>query len=187
MQIKKLAIGVITLSCLAVLSLGGCSKSDKQATEPNADQGGAPTAMQGGPNNATLINDLQARLKEKPNDASVYWALGDAYLESRQYNEAVDNYKKAIEITPNESDIYNELGLALHYLGRSPEALKYIEEGIKKNPYNQRIWLTKGFITAYGMADLEGAKAAWEKARALNPESQVGKAAAEYLAQLNKK
>ena len=82
--------------------------------------------------------------------------------------------------------MYNDIGLSLHYLGNSAEGLKYIEEGIAKNPYHQRIWLTKGFILAYGVGDLDGAKEAWEKTRALNPESRIGKAAADYLTQVSK-
>ena len=40
--------------------------------------------------------------------------------------------------------------------------------------------------TGYGMADKDGAIAAWEKAKAINPESRVGKAADEYLLQISK-
>jgi tetratricopeptide (TPR) repeat protein len=90
-------------------------------------------------------------------------------------------------VDPAKSDIYNDIGLALHYTGNSEEGVRYIDEGIKQNPYQQRIWLTKGFILAYGMGDLDAAKEAWEKARTLDPESGIGKAAADYLAQVSKR
>ncbi|MEK7774021.1 MAG: hypothetical protein AAB307_06690, partial [Deltaproteobacteria bacterium] len=77
------------------------------------------------------------------------------------------------------------LGLSVHYQGNSAEGLRYVNEGMERNPYHQRILLTKGFILAYGLGDLGAAKEAWEKAMAINPESQVGKAASEFIAQTN--
>lgn len=171
---------------LSVSLVQGCSKSKEKAGTASVKEDSAPPAPQSA-NNATIIQDLKSRLKDKPNDPDILWRLGDAYFDSKQFAEAETTYKKAIEFKPNETDIYNDLGLSAHYLGKPSEGLRYVEEGIKKNPYHQRIWLTKGFILAYGMGDLDGAKTAWEKANALNPESQVGKAAAEFLAQFNKK
>lgn len=181
MQNKTLITAAIALGLSSMIAVGGCSKKE----EPQqAAQQAAPAQ---GVQNATLIADLEARHKQDPKNTEVLWRLGDAYFDSKQFNESVRYYKMVLDIKPGEADLYNDLGLSLHYLGNSSEALKYLEEGIKKNPYHQRIWLTKGFILAYGTGDLEGAKVAWEKANALNPESQIGKAAAEYLALVNKK
>ena len=182
MQKKTLITAVAALGLSAMLATGGCSK--KEETQPATQQAQPAQGMQ---QNATLIADLEARLKQDPKNPEVLWRLGDAYFDSKQFNESVKYYKKVLEVKPGEADLYNDLGLSLHYLGNSAEAIKYLDEGIKKNPYHQRVWLTKGFILAYGTGDIEGAKVAWEKANALNPESQIGKAAAEYLALVNKK
>lgn len=174
------------MGSVTVLTLTGCSKTQKQEVsnagkEPGAMVSTVPAA------DSPLITDLKARLSAKPGDPDALQKLGDAYFDAKRFEEAVTYYKKALEFKPAEPDIFNDLGLSLHYLGNSAGGLNYIEEGIKKNPYHQRIWLTKGFILAYGMGDLNGARAAWEKAKALNPESQVGKAASEFLTQVNKK
>ncbi|CAG1066259.1 hypothetical protein BAC1_01866 [uncultured bacterium] len=182
MQKKSMITGVVILGLAAILATG-CSKKEEQ---PQPSQQAQQAPVQGA-QNATLIADLETRLKEDPKNTEVLWRLGDAYFDAKQFNESVKHYKKVLEIKPGEADLYNDLGLSLHYLGNSAEAVKYLDEGINKNPYHQRIWLTKGFVLAYGMGDLEGAKAAWEKANALNPESQIGKAASEYLALVNKK
>jgi len=183
LQKKSLITGVVIMGLAAALATG-CSKKEEQPQPAQQAQQASAPAMQ----NATLIADLEARLKEDPKNTEVLWRLGDAYFDAKQFNESVKHYKRVLEIKPaGEADLYNDLGLSLHYLGNSAEAIKYIDEGISKNPYHQRIWLTKGFVLAYGMGDLEGAKAAWEKANALNPESQIGKAASEYLALVNKK
>lgn len=178
--------GAAVVGSAAMLALTGCSKSEKQDTaQQGKDTGGLVTSAPAV--DSPLITELKAKLAAKPKDADTLQKLGDAYFDAKRFTEAVDYYKKALELKPGEADIYNDLGLAMHYLGNSAEGLTYIENGIKKNPYHQRIWLTKGFILAYGMGDMNGARAAWEKAQALDPQSQVGKAASEFLAQVNKK
>ncbi|MBI2411697.1 MAG: tetratricopeptide repeat protein [Deltaproteobacteria bacterium] len=191
MVTRKIIIGFAAAGLIAIAGFTGCSKSKDSGNAQTSGTPGQEASQQapGAPvvSNAVIVEDLKSRLKEKPNDPEVLWRLGDAYFDSKQFAEAADYYKKAIQFKPDETDIYNDLGLSVHYLGKSDEGLKYVEVGIKKNPYHQRIWLTKGFILAYGMGDLQGAKAAWEKAAALNPESQIGKAASEFLAQFNEK
>ncbi|MDP2689385.1 MAG: hypothetical protein Q8P48_04635 [Deltaproteobacteria bacterium] len=179
MRIKNFFFGAAVAAAIALPVLSGCSKSDdgqKAATN-------GPAAVSPQVNSTALIDDLKARLRENPNDADILWRLADVYFEAKQFAESSEYYKKVLVVKPNETDVYNDLGLSYHYMGNSSEGLRHIEDGIKKNPYHQRIWLTKGFIMAYGMGDLDGAKAAWEKANALNPESQIGKAAADFLAQ----
>lgn len=183
-NIRKTILSAAIIGFVMISALAGCSKKDEKASDSSSQ---APASVAQAPSNTSLVNDLQARLKEKPNDPDILWKLADAYFEAHQYDQAAVYYKKTLNLKPNEADVYNDAGLSLHYSKQSDEALKYVEEGIKRNPYHQRIWLTKGFILAYGKGDLEGAKAAWEKANALNPESQVGKAAADFLAQFNKK
>jgi tetratricopeptide (TPR) repeat protein len=141
---------------------------------------------QQGSNGGAVIKDLLAKQKKSPEDTELTISLADAYFEQKRYEEAIKFYIAAIELDPDRPWGYNAIGLAMHYLGRPLDGLKYIELGIERNPYHQQIWLTKGFILAYGMADRDGAKAAWEKAKAINPESRVGKAADEYLVQISK-
>ncbi|HZX36418.1 MAG TPA: tetratricopeptide repeat protein [Thermodesulfobacteriota bacterium] len=129
-----------------------------------------------------ILNDLKARLAEQPDDWDLNARVADIYLETRRYEDAIIYYKKAIELNPEDVDSYNDLGLAHFYLQRPLDGLKYVEDGIKRDPNYQRIWLTKGFMLAYGFGDRrQEAIAAWKKAEAINPSSDVGSAARKYL------
>jgi tetratricopeptide (TPR) repeat protein len=130
-----------------------------------------------------VLRDLKERLNKNPDDFQVLSRLGDTYLELMKFDDAFRYYRRAIEVNPEDVDTYNDLGLASHYNGNSAEALTYVDEGIKRNPYYQRIWLTRGFIMAYGMGNQDEAVASWEKALSIAPETPVGKAAADYLAE----
>ena len=187
MASKNSSTIIIAVIVAIVFGIGGYLVGSKSGGKGETvyHSAGGETQQQG--SNATdMLKELQATLKKNPGSFEVTISLADAYFEQKYYEESIKYYKKAIEIDPSRPWGYNAIGLALHYLGRPNDALEYIELGIKQNPYHQQIWLTKGFILAYGMADRDGAKTAWEKAKAINPDSRVGKAADEYLVQISK-
>jgi len=185
---KNSAIIVVAVIIIIIAAVGGyfLGKGGGGAPSNSVYRNNGPANPAIGNIKASLISDLEARLKEKPDDAKTIYTLADTYFTMKRFEDAVKFYNKLLTLTPDDTDIYNDLGLSLHYLGRSAEGLRSIEDGIKKNPYNQRIWLTKGFILAYGVGDLLKAEEAWKKARAIDPKSSVGKAADNYLVQINK-
>jgi tetratricopeptide (TPR) repeat protein len=134
-----------------------------------------------------VLDDLKERLKINPNDFQVLSRLGDTYFELMNFEDALRYYKRAAEVNPDDVDTYNDLGLTSHYIGNSAEALAYLDTGIKKNPYYQRIWLTRGFIMAYGMGNPDDAIESWEKAVSIAPGTPVGKAAADYIAEFKRR
>lgn len=190
MQNRNLIIGIGVI--IVVVAIGGYLIGTRSGgrvvsgqTSGQGGQGATPVSV---PQNYTaIIADIKAKLKDKPNDSDLLFSLADVYFELRRFDEAANYYKKVIEIKPDNPDAYKEAGLALHYMGKSNEGIKYIEEGLKKNPYHQKMWLTKGFILAHGIGDMKAAASAWEKTRTLDPESQAGRAATEYLAQISQK
>ena len=70
----------------------------------------------------------------------------DEYFAARQYDRAAALYQRLLSFSPDNVDVLNNLGLTLHYLGRSDEALRRLNEGVTADPENQRIWLTLGFV-----------------------------------------
>ncbi|NNE63360.1 MAG: tetratricopeptide repeat protein, partial [Gammaproteobacteria bacterium] len=48
----------------------------------------------------------------------------DEYFTRQQYDRAADSYQKLLVLGPNNAETYNNLGITLHYLGRSTEALR---------------------------------------------------------------
>ncbi len=70
------------------------------------------------------------------------------FFANRQYEKAAEMYERLLAFSPNDAEIYNNLGLTLHYLGRSTEALGKLNEGIAIDPEHQRIWLTLGYVNS---------------------------------------
>lgn len=107
----------------------------------------------------------------------------DELFANQQYDRAAELYARALEFAPGNAELYNNLGLTLHYVGRSSEALERLAEGVAINPTHQRIWLTTGFIYAQ-TGNVADARLALNNAAMIDSESDVGRSAAEMLANL---
>ena len=75
-------------------------------------------------------------IKMKPNDAEVWYNLGNAFLEQQNWEEAITAFRKLIEIKPNIVDAWRYLGYALWKQGKLEEAANAHAEGLKANPKN---------------------------------------------------
>ncbi|MEW6601754.1 MAG: tetratricopeptide repeat protein [Nitrospirota bacterium] len=99
--------------------------------------------------------------------------LGDKYFESSRFNQAIEIYKKVLEVDPGDIDTYNDLGLAYQYTGRTNLAIDALQEGVKAAPSDQRIWLSLGFVNMSAGNNAE-AKAALKKAVEIDPRTDIG-------------
>lgn len=61
-----------------------------------------------------------------------------------RHNEAINCYKKAINISPNIYQIWNNLGLALNNAGKYEEAINVLNKAISINPNYESSWLNRG-------------------------------------------
>lgn len=107
----------------------------------------------------------------------------DNHFARAEYDQAARGYAELLDMGVRDVDVFNNLGITLHYLGQSPDALQVLADGIAVDPTYQRIWLTSGFVNSQ-IGDIEQARIALEKARSLDPNSEVGQAAQQMLEQL---
>jgi adenylate cyclase len=77
------------------------------------------------------------------------WAVCIACLWARRHDEAVSTAQKMIAFNPNFAWGHHELGLILHYVGRSDEALQHFEHAVALDPYFPDIWLHHQAQAAY--------------------------------------
>lgn len=104
----------------------------------------------------------------------------DELFSNRQYDQAAVLYERLIVAGSGDANIYNNLGLTLHYLGRSGEALKVLNEGVAVDSSYQRIWLTLGFVNNQ-LGHFEQARKALSTATQMNANNDVGQSAQQML------
>jgi len=114
------------------------------------------------------------------NDPAQLSLQADEAFSNQQFGQAAELYERLMLADPGNADTYNNLGLTLHYLGRTSEALSVLDEGVTVDPGYQRIWLTLGFVSIQA-GDLEKARSALTTAVQMGEDTEVGKSAAHML------
>ena len=109
--------------------------------------------------------------------------LANEFFVSRQYDRAAELYEKLLQFGPDNAETYNNLGLTLHYLGRSTEALSRLNEGVAVDPAHQRTWLTLGFVNSQ-MGNTKQAREALTNAIEIGTDDEVRKSATKMLEDL---
>jgi protein involved in polysaccharide export with SLBB domain/Flp pilus assembly protein TadD len=66
--------------------------------------------------------------------AADFYKIGLAHYESKQFKNAVDAFKRASRLKPNDADIHYNLGLAYYSSNMYKEAAKAYEQAIKLKP-----------------------------------------------------
>jgi len=107
----------------------------------------------------------------------------DDFFASGQYQRAADSYERLLTFSPNDVRIHNNLGITLHYLGRSSEALQRLNDGVAMDPENQRIWLTLGFVNSQ-LGNTDQARTALTSATQIGTDESIRQSALKMLEEL---
>jgi len=118
-----------------------------------------------------------------PQDPTEIYRQAEEFFANRQYERAAELYARLLTFSPNDGEIHNNLGLTLHYLGRSGEALETLNEGVAVDPENQRIWLTLGYVNSQ-LGNTEQARAALTNAAQIGTNESIRQSAMKMLEDL---
>ncbi|MGY8795185.1 MAG: tetratricopeptide repeat protein [Woeseiales bacterium] len=127
--------------------------------------------------------DTLVPLQTDAGDPANLVVQANAHFENKQYVAAAKLYEKLIDLDPRNIDAYNNLGITLHYLGRSAEALEWLDAGINLDSTHQRIWLTLGFVHK-DLGNFEPAQIALSTAVRIDSDSTIGKSSARFLEEI---
>ncbi len=118
-----------------------------------------------------------------PQDPVEIYRQADEFFASKRYGRAAELYARLLAFSPDDGEIHNNLGLTLHYLGRSNEALERLNEGVVVDPENQRTWLTLGYVNSQ-LGNTEQARTALTKATQIGTDESIKQSAMKMLEEL---
>lgn len=78
-----------------------------------------------------LVDSLEAMLARGQDSALLRYGLGGEYLNLKQHDKAIEHLRKAVALDPKYSAAWKLLGKALAEAGRTDEAIKAYEDGIR--------------------------------------------------------
>ncbi len=111
-------------------------------------------------------------VKSSPDSPKAHYALGDIYYKEGNYDQALEEFKKALELNQNFAEIYNNVGLIYEQKGLYNEALREYEKALKMSCIfdNTYIHIHNNMGNAYTRMNLYNkAILQYKKALELNP------------------
>jgi tetratricopeptide (TPR) repeat protein len=163
---------------------------DYYMQETQSVTGHPPIANQGATSwsrgvTATDISRLSSPglVEPTPSDPAEIYRRAEESFANKQYAQAASLYEQLLAYSPNDAEIYNNLGLTSFYLGRPDDALRWLNEGVAKDAGHQRIWLTLGYVNGQ-LGNTEQARSALTQATQVGGNASIRDAAEKMLAEL---
>ena len=115
-----------------------------------------------------VILHLTTEINNSPDCVRLYFQRGNAYLDSGQFGEAIQDYTDAIDLDPSDPVFYNNRGIALRYIERFDSAIENYDRALSIDP-EYRDALTNRGIAYADRGDLEMAVRDFDRAIVLDP------------------
>ena len=113
---------------------------------------------------------MLAKLQKDPNDAATLIELGNLYYDTRQMQDAVQYYERALKLQPSNARLRTDLGNAYYYQGDTTAALAQFEQALQADPKFADALFNIGMIKWQSQGDAKGAVEMWQKLLATNPD-----------------
>ena len=94
-------------------------------------------------------------MNTKLKKAEDFFKLGNSLRDNGKLDDAAKNYKKAIELNPNNSIAYNDLGVILINLGKTNEAINNFQKTINISPKNTKAYLNLSYSMTFSSGNLK--------------------------------
>ena len=181
MRREPLVIAVSLLGSLAIMAW--IVWSERPAPAPPSAVGA--TAGQGPAAEPALDEaraaDLRARADGNPDDVAARVALGNLYYDAGRFDQAIPWYEQALTLAPDNVDVSTDLGVSYYYVQQPGRAVAQFERSLEVDPLHAKTHLNLGIVRAFGLQDLDGALAAWERVIEIAPDSAEAVAAQDAL------
>jgi cytochrome c-type biogenesis protein CcmH/NrfG len=120
------------------------------------------------------VRHFRVSVDVRGDSPAAHYNLGTALSVAMQFDEAVNEFERAIALDPGYALAYSNLGSVLLQQGRSREAVKRLEHAVQLNPQNAEALnsLSVGYAAE---GDVEKALATIDRALKLNPSDALQK------------
>jgi cytochrome c-type biogenesis protein CcmH/NrfG len=115
------------------------------------------------------VKELTDKIKQNPKDFDSIVELGNLNFDQRNYADAINLYKKALEIRPDDLMVRTDMGTAMFYQNHFDDAIATFQETLRRDPNNAQALFNLGVTMLHGKNDTKGALQYWEKMIATNP------------------
>jgi cytochrome c-type biogenesis protein CcmH/NrfG len=135
-------------------------------TPPGAPAGEPAAAP---PVDMARVKELTDKIKQNPKDFDSIVELANMNFDQKNYDDAINLYKKALAIRPDALNVRTDMGTAMFYLNRYDDAIATFQEVLKTDPNNAQALFNLGVAMLHGKNDPKRALEYWQKLVETNP------------------
>ncbi len=126
------------------------------------------------------INKLEEVVKSSPQNHEALLKLGHLLNDNGFYERAIDKYETYLKTHSDNADVIVDMGVCYFELKKYDKAINVIKSALGINPNHQIANFNLGIVNLANNNSTE-AKQWWQKARDINPNTNIGKKAEELL------
>jgi len=115
------------------------------------------------------VNELTSKIKQNPKDFDSIVELANIDFDQKRFDDAINLYKKALEIRPDALNVRTDMGTAMFYLNRYDDAIATFKQSLVSNPNDAQTLFNLGVAMLHGKNDPQGALQYWDKLVETNP------------------
>jgi tetratricopeptide (TPR) repeat protein len=131
-------------------------------------------------NKINEINKLEELVKSNPANHEALLNLAHMLNDNGFYQRAVEKYEQYLSTHADNADVIVDLGVCYFELKNYSKSIEVIKSALKYQPNHQIAHFNLGIVNLAN-GNLSDAKSWWQKARDINPSSNIGKKAEELL------
>ena len=139
---------------------------------PTQTVGGSPAG--GGGGGAPMlaeINALKERVTKDPKDVAAWTRLGNIYHDARMFQQALEFYKRAIELSPSNANVLTDAGICYQEMQQYDKALAMFESAQRADPSNWQSLYNTVVVAGLGMGRFDVADPAFTRLQQLRPDA----------------
>ena len=182
---KKLSVTALVYTILAFALVGMIILF---ASNHIDNSGSAPENMQADNNSAlgnmNALTNLEDIMKSDPDNSDNLIKYANLLNDSGMFEKAIDAYKKYLDHNPTATDAVVDMGVCYDNLKKYNEAIACFKKGLEIDPKHQIAALNLGIVYSSGLNDKVQAVKWWKKAVDIDPSTETGKRAQEFLNQI---
>ncbi len=133
---------------------------------------GAPTqAAGGGAPMLAEINALKERVQKDPKDVQAWARLANIYQDSGMFEPAIEFYKRASELQPDNANLLTDTGICYQELKQFDTALELLERAQKADPSHWQSLYNIVVVAGLDLRRFDRADAALAQLQQLRPDA----------------
>ncbi len=185
--VKKTTTLVLAVFCLVVgfiigLVYSGMNQPKIRKAEVNQSQQPASPAAKPDqshthtpvvPNKNSEIAQLKQILGADPQNAAAWAKLGHMYFDTNRFDEAIDAYRKHLEINPKNADVWTDMGVMYRRSKQPGQAIQCFNKAIEADPKHKTSRFNKGIVLLFDLNKTQEAVAMWQEILDFDPSAKA--------------